>query len=192
MRYFYLFIGLLFSGLAQAQFTTNVYWTEQTSLPAAEVIFFKKNSLLNWKDFLGRVPSASSPAAAMTASGFGYKADVKNTGSTGQLNIGVYCYFNKQNSWVKEGKDNVYILNHEQNHFNISYLAANIFIEKVKAASFNHNNYNTLIPRIYTETCEVMNRMQSDYDGQTKNGQLKELQQKWDDFLSKKLSSLKD
>ena len=191
MKHFFLFATLLCSGIAQGQFTTKVYWTEKTTLPSTEVIYFSTNKPLLWKDFKG-TPVASSPAAAITASGFGYKADVKNVGSKGQLNIGVYCYFNKNNSWVKEGKTSSYILTHEQNHFNISYLAASIFVQKLKAASFTNSNYNTLIPRIYNETCDIMNKMQNDYDGQTKNGQVKEMQYKWDDFLHKKLNSLTD
>ncbi len=191
MKYSFLFIALLVSGIARAQFTTNVYWTEKTTLPANEVIYFNSNIRLTWKDFRG-TPVASSRAAAITASGFGYKADVKTSGSKGQINIGVYCFFNKNNSWVKEGKTTDYILSHEQNHFNISYLAAQLFVEKLKAASLTNSNYKELLPRIYTETCDIMNKMQTDYDGQTKNGQVKEMQYKWDDFLSKKLNSLTD
>lgn len=191
MKYFFLFIAIMWAGMAQGQFTSNVYWTEKTSMPSADVIYFDNDVPLVWKDFKG-TPVAASRAAAITASGFGYKADLKNTGSKGQLNIGVYCYFNKNNSWVKDGKTTDYILTHEQNHFNISYLAAKIFVEKLKAASITNSNYSVLLPRIYNETCDIMNKMQNDYDGQTKNGQVKEIQYKWDDFLSKKLNSLTD
>ncbi|RYF91460.1 MAG: hypothetical protein EOO03_01310 [Chitinophagaceae bacterium] len=188
MKYLFIFIGFLCAGVANAQFTTSVYWTEQSSMPASEVIYFKPDVSLVWKDFKG-APVASSPAAAITASGFGYKASIEDAGNKGQLKIGVYCYFNKNNSWVKQGKTSAYILNHEQHHFNISYLAAKLFVDKLKAASFTKSNYNVLLPRIYNEVVATMNKMQDDYDGQTKNGQLKDMQARWDIFLSNKIAA---
>jgi hypothetical protein len=156
-------------------------------MSSSDVIFYNTQKQLEWKDFRGK-PNESSRAAAITASGFGYRADLKNTGSKGQLNIGVYCYFNKNNSWVKPGKTTEYILSHEQNHFNISFIAASLFVEKLKTATMNNQNFNVLLPRIYKESCDFMNKMQDDYDGQTKNGQLKEIQAKWDDYLVKKIN----
>ena len=189
MKYLFIIFFFFCAHAATAQLSTNVYWTEQTNMPASEVIFYTTQQPLKWRDFKGK-PDDASRAAAITASGFGYKADVKNVGTKGRLNIGIFCYFNKNNSWVKEGKAIDYILTHEQNHFNISFIAANIFVEKMKAASLTSNNYNALLPRIYKECCDIMNKMQDDYDGQTKNGQLKDVQSKWNDFLSKKINTL--
>ncbi|MBC7868243.1 MAG: hypothetical protein H7X88_11980 [Gloeobacteraceae cyanobacterium ES-bin-316] len=189
MKYVISFLLLFYTIDATAQFNTNIYWTEQTNMASSDVIYFHSKTPLVWKDFKG-TPVESSRAAAITASGFGYKADVKSIGSKGQLNVGVYCYFNKNNSWVKTGKNTVYILTHEQNHFNISFIAASLFVEKLKAASITNSNYSVLLPRIYKESCDIMNKMQDDYDGQTKNGQLKDMQAKWDEYLQKKISVL--
>lgn len=95
-------------------------------MPAGETVYFTSSKGLNWNDFKGK-PENNSPAVAMTASGFGYQADFKSTGNKAQLNIAIYCYFNKKNSWVRPGKTTEYILNHEQHHFDISFIAANIF-----------------------------------------------------------------
>ncbi len=158
-------------------------------MPSSEIIYYNVQHSLLWKDFKG-IPDETGRAVAITASGFGYKADIKNSGSKGQLNIGIYCYFNKKNSWVKQGKSSDYVLSHEQNHFNISFIAASIFLEKLKASSINSSNYNVLLPRFYKESCDIMNKMQDDYDGQTKNGQLKDVQAKWDNFLAQKINIL--
>ena len=189
MKYILLFCATFYVNFASAQFNTSVYWTEQTTLSSPNIIYYNAAKPLIWKDFQG-TPVESSRASAITASGFGYKADVKNKGSQGQLNIGVYCFFNKNTSWVKAGKSTDYILSHEQNHFNISFIAANHFIEKLKNADFNVTNYNVLLGRFYKESCDYMNRMQDDYDGQTKNGQLKDVQGKWNEFISQKVSVL--
>ncbi len=45
-----------------------------------------------------------------------------------------------------------------------------------------------LLPRIYNECCDIMNKMQDDYDGQTKNGQVKDMQEKWNNFIDQKIN----
>ncbi|MFT3981403.1 MAG: hypothetical protein QM687_13085 [Ferruginibacter sp.] len=155
-------------------------------MPASETIYYSSSRLLKWSDFKGQ-PDQSSVAAAITASGFGYKADFKSSGGKAQLNVGVYCYFNKTGSWVKQGKTTTYILNHEQQHFDISYIAAGIFFQKLKTCSITKDNYKTLLPKIYNDCVALMNKMQNDYDSQTKNGQLKDEQAKWDAYIDKQL-----
>lgn len=188
MKYMLLPIFLFISFGALAQFSANIYWTEQTNLPASETIYYNPAKKLVWDDFRGK-PAPASVAAAITASGFGYKADFKSVGAKSQLNIGVYCYFNKKNSWVKEGKTTLYILTHEQHHFDISFLAAGLFLEKLKTSGITRTNYNTLLPKIYNECVAMMNKMQNEYDGQTKNGQLKDVQAQWNELVATKLKS---
>ena len=185
-----IFLFILFSSFfCNAQLTTNVYWTEQTSLPAPDVVYYNASRLLTWKDFKGN-PDMNVRASAMTASGFGYKADYKNVGPKTNINISVYCYFNKNNSWVKEGKTTGYILNHEQQHFDISFIAASIFMQKLKTTIINKANYNTVLPGLYKECCDLMNKLQEDYDGQTKNGQLKDVQEQWNGYLKQKIQGI--
>ncbi len=186
MRHLFV-LFLLFSALSSpAQLTKNVYWTNQASLPATDVIYYNPARPLSWIDFKG-APDPSSRATAVTASGFGYKADYKNVGSATNINISVYCYFNKNNSWVKSGRATQYILNHEQQHFDISFIAASVFVEKLKAASLTKANYNVVLPSLYKECCAIMNKLQDEYDGQTKNGQLPEVQAKWNSYLKEKI-----
>lgn len=111
-------------------------------------------------------------------------------GGKGQLTIKVYCYFSKNKSWVKPGKAIPYILTHEQHHFDISYIAANMFVEKLRSTVFTIANFNQLLPKVYTESCSIMNKMQDEYDRQTKNGQLRDIQFKWNDFVDKKISQI--
>ena len=188
MKYLFLAVAIFFSNWTIAQLKTNIYWTQQTNLPKSEVIYYDLQSPLVWNDFKGTA-NGSSIAAAITVSGFGYKAGMKKSGEEGQLDIGVYCYFNKNTSWVKPGKTTGYILSHEQQHFNISYIAACYFVEKLKTASVTNSNYSSLLPALYKESCDLMNKMQNDYDGQTKNGQLKDIQAKWDEYVSKRITA---
>ena len=189
MKFLLSFFCLLFGLSSFAQFSSNVYWTENTNMAASETIYYSPKQLLTWKDFNGQ-PDPNSTAAAITASGFGYKADFKSVGNKSQLNIGVYCYFNKKNSWVRPGKTTAYILNHEQHHFNISFIAAGFFLDKIKAAAITRQNYNSMLPKIYNECVAMMNKMQNEYDGQTKNGQLKEIQEQWNTYISDKMKAV--
>lgn len=188
MKLLLLSFSLLLTLCSPAQFSSNIYWTEQTTMPASETIYYTPSKALTWNDFKGK-PDNNSVAAAITASGFGYKADFKSSGPRSQLNIGVYCYFNKKSSWVKPGKTTDYILTHEQHHFDISFLAAGIFLQKLKTAGINRQNYNTLLPKLYNECVALMNKMQNEYDGQTKNGQLRDIQAQWNDFVSAKVKA---
>ncbi len=188
MKYFFFINIFLFSlVISNAQVTTNVFWTEQSGMSASDIIYYNPAKNLQWQDFKGS-PPAPSKVAAETSSGFGYKANMQSSGNKGQINISVYCYFSKNKSWVRTNKTTAYILNHEQHHFDVSYLAASVFIEKIKKAGLNLSNLNTLLPRIYRECCDFMNKMQDDYDGQTMNGQLTEPQARWNKFFYEKVS----
>ncbi len=188
MKYFFtVFFLSAFSLFSAAQVTTNIYWTEQSGMPAAETIYYNPAKNLQWQDFRGSVP-APGRVAAETSSGFGYKANMQSSGDNGRINISVYCYFNRNKSWVRPGKTTAYILNHEQHHFDVSYLAAGIFMEKIKNAGITLSNINTVLPRIYRECCDFMNKMQDDYDGQTMNGQLADQQARWDKFFNERVS----
>lgn len=175
------FIGLM----ANSQVTTNVQWTYESSLPAGKVIYYKSSQKLSWADF--QAPSQNRGiVAAVTYSGFGYKADIKTVNGKSQVNVKVYCYFDKDKSWVKEGKTTDYILSHEQHHFDISFIAASIFIDKLQSAVFARSEINSRLQQIYQECIDAMDKMQNEYDTQTKNGQLREKQEEW----SKRINSM--
>ncbi len=171
-----------------AQLSTKVEWTQRTSMPASEVIYYTPENKLLWEDFKGRVPANNGRTAAVTMSGFGYTASLTSSNRNGELNIKVYCFFNKNKSWVKPGKTTAYILNHEQHHFDISYIAACIFVDKIQSTIITNRDYNNLLPRIYDECVEAMEKMQDEYDGQTRNGQEAALQEKWNKFIDSKMA----
>lgn len=186
MNLYILLISLLFFAPAKGQFTTNVYWTETSEMAPSNTIYYNPQENLKWSDFLG-TPGPAGPVAAMTTSGFGYKAGMKTIGNKGEINVSVYCYFIKDKSWVKPGRTTLYILNHEQHHFDVSFIVAGIFIQKIKAAGLTAANCNTILPKLYRECCDLMYKMQDDYDGQSRNGQDHEGQEKWNNFFNEKV-----
>lgn len=190
MKLIYLLFFTFTGSIGFAQLSTKITWTEQSNMPSREVIYYRANNPLKWPDFKGIPPAETGITAALTVSGFGYNANVKSSNGKGELNVTVYCYFNKNKSWVKPGKDTDYILEHEQRHFDIAYLATMIFIDKLQETKFTTANFNELLPRIYNESTTIMNKMQSDYDSQTKNGQVREEQQRWNQLIKNQVSSV--
>jgi hypothetical protein len=186
-----LFIFLfLLQAIAFSQVTVNVLWTEKSKLNAKEVIYFKSNKKLTWADFLGTPPPPSS-VAAITSSGFGYTADMKSTNGKGVINIAIYCYFSKPKSWVRIKNKTAYILEHEQHHFDASYLAAVIFMQKIKAANINIENMNEVIDSLYTKANTLLKQLQNNYDLETNNGINIEKQAKWNNYFKNLLLTVK-
>lgn len=187
IRYFLTIGVLLISSAAAAQFIVSVEWQKLRN--ASDTIYYNPDRKLEWEDFRG-TPVSNSAAAAITESGFGYRMSMKSVNGKTTVNITVLCYFNKGNSWVKPGMNSDYALVHEQHHFDITYINACLFIQKLKAAHFTSNNYEALVDQIHDECYEALGKMQDDYDGQTMNGRLPKVQLSWNKKIDKELSLL--
>lgn len=183
---------LVFSTVAaKAQVTINIQW--QNIKPGngntGDTIYYDRNRKLSWPDFKG-TPDAGSPAAAITESGFGYLLSMQSLNNRTSINITVYCYFNKNKSWVKKGMKNDYALEHEQHHYDITYINTCLFIQKLKEAKLTRANYNSLSGKIYDECVIALNKMQDEYDGETSNGRKKEVQEYWNKKIDQQLAAL--
>jgi hypothetical protein len=191
MKYLLGLFALLVADVSLAQISTNIYFTSSTDLPVSETIYYSKNKKLTWLDFTAE-PIMSGNVGAITMSGFGYKASLKKAGDKGQLNIAVYCYFTKNKSWVKPNAKTGYILQHEQGHFDISYLASQLFIQKARELSSDAISCNKSLPELYKSVIAQMHKMQTDYDTQTMNGRVEVAQEKWNSFFAEQLLALTD
>jgi hypothetical protein len=186
-KYFFISLFLVTSFSCNAQVTVTVKWQQYVPAPKSDTIYYNGSKKLNWLDFKGK-PDPKSDASAITSSGFGYMAGMQSRNGKTDIAITVYCYFSKPNSWVRN--ESAYALNHEQHHFDVTYITTNLFIEKLKVAKFTKNNYDAVIDKIYTESCRQLEKMQNDYDGQTRNGRLKNIQAEWNEKIQQQLISL--
>jgi hypothetical protein len=189
MRYFLLSLFIVAGLPAFTQLNINIRWSQHVPPANSDTIYYNSNKKLSWPDFKAG-PVYSTEAVALTSSGFGYLADVQYQDGKTDIVIDVYCYFSKQNSWVVPGRESDYALNHEQRHFDVAYIAANLFIKKLKAAKFTEANYTSLLEEIYKESSKDFTLLQNEYDGQTRNGQLKNIQEEWDIRLGLELHVL--
>ena len=189
MKYLLICIFFLFTNAVYSQLSVTVKWDPVYATDANDSIYYNMDKKLDWKDFKG-IPDQRSIAAAITASGFGYTMSIQTRNNKTNIVISVFCFFNKSTSWVKRGMKTDYALLHEQHHFDITYFSACQFVKKLKTAIFTRDNYDALIEKLNNETYAELEKMQDDYDGQTKNGQLKDVQAEWNEKIDKLLASI--
>lgn len=180
---------LLWNCTAHGQVTTTIQWQQNKTAEAGDTIYYSASRKLKWNDFRAQ-PDNKSIAAAITTSGFGYALAMHSRNGITGISISVYCFFNKSKSWVKSGLGSDYALLHEQHHFDITYIGACLFIKKLRAANFTLSNYAALIGKIDNESNSEMERMQDEYDGNTRNGQLKNVQAGWNKKIEIQLAAI--
>ena len=167
----------------------NVFLQDKITRPSSDTIYYTPNRLLTWKDFQG-VPDNHNSGGAITASGYAFDADIKVEGRIIYLNIGVYVYFNKKDSWKKANVENEYHLLHEQHHFDITRVSAENFIKAVSKAKFTKDNYNQLMNSLFDQSYKECNKLQEQYDRETEHSINKEEQYKWNDLIAEMVRKL--
>lgn len=173
------------SGAFAQQPEVKIYWL--TDIPdKANAILYNPNQKLTIEDFAG-IPDLDNDAVAITSSGLMFTAGYRSKGNHATLSIGVYCSFSKKESWMKSKGKNAYILEHEQHHFDISYLYTLLFIQKLQQVKFRKDGYMDQLKAVYQQSVEKMEAFQQQYDSETQNGINKEKQAAWNDIIRKKL-----
>lgn len=118
--------------------------------------------------------------AAETVTSIGYSYD-------GESKVTVFCQFDKNESFITVKGKTAYILNHEQRHFDITYVYA---LKFVKELSMQKQLTESIVQGIYEKILSEKDNLQSDYDNQTNNSENKELQAVWDIKIDKFLINL--
>ncbi len=169
----------LFSLLAILAFTgKSVHYV--TGKTETNKIFYTKYSKLKWADFR---PANLSDASANSSTSITYDYELTD----GKIDIKVYCTFHKDLSFYRKSKATAYLLNHEQRHFDITYIYA---MELVKRLKSNSCQTEEDAVRIYNEVMNEWELFQDKYDQETDNSQVEEVQKVWDNKIDELLSSL--
>ena len=159
------------------------------SNPANDTIYYSINRLLTWDDFKG-VPDYNSPGGAITASGFAFNANMNMIGKDIYLNIGVYTFFSKKNSWKKPNINSSYHLVHEQHHFDITRISAGKFCDELLKANFTVTNYSKLLSALFDKAFNENKALQEKYDNETRHSINTSEQLKWNDKITAEIKSL--
>lgn len=191
MQRLFVFIFSFTCIISDAQpLSVDISYTTDINNPGNSLIFYKVGQQLSIPDFKG-TPETGNDAVAITSSGFAFKAGFKNSNGKAVMNIGVYCNFDKNNSWMKASGKNEYILSHEQLHFDISYLSAMLFMNELKQTNFTVKNYAALLEKIYNDSVKKLEAVQQQYDEETSNGRLPVKQKEWSEKIHRQILSVK-
>ncbi len=188
---FFLILPLMFGPLyiSAQSLKANIRFVLPVAKPGSDTVYYDK--ALEWHQFTGKAETGGR-VAALTSSGFGFDAGMGYNASQAFINVNVYCFFNKSRSWVKPDRKTAYILNHEQRHFDLSYIAALLFVQKLRELKFTKNNYDALLDTAYADSYAYLNRLQDQYDQETSNGINAEKQNEWNSKINALLTSTKN
>lgn len=120
---------------------------------------------LSWSDFKDN-PPASSPIAAVTASGISYEFSAVSDVGKMDIDFNVHAYFYPEKSWYRPKVCNNLILSHEQLHFDITELFARKMRNELSAKTFTAN-IKTEVKVIYERIIKELSEYQELYDNET-------------------------
>ena len=187
----FLLIPVIFIlGLAFSQkVLLNVYMNNYKARPNSDTIYHDTSRILTWKDFKG-IPEKNNPGGAITSSGFAFSTDIKVEYKVIYINVGVYTFFIKSESWKKPFIITDYHLLHEQRHFDITCLGAESFIKELVKAKFTKDNYNQVITKAFDKAFDDNTVLQQQYDRETRHSINREQQLLWNDKIAVEIKKL--
>ncbi|CAN5872456.1 hypothetical protein BH11BAC4_BH11BAC4_05740 [soil metagenome] len=147
--------------------------------------------LLAWNDFNGTA-DANARHAALTAWTVHYSytgVDLEST-RVSFKELEVTLQLDNDRSWVKEGKGTVYLLKHEQGHFDIGRLCQLEILANVKSTNFDKAGFRSQMKSIFKNAMEKYKSLGSKYDEETNHSINKEKQEEWNAFLLKEKERL--
>ncbi|KAA2245026.1 hypothetical protein F0L74_03440 [Chitinophaga agrisoli] len=157
--------------------------------PEADTLFYPARKL-RWTDFRG-TPSLRGPSAAVAFTSFAYEGRSRLQRDTLQITLTLQVFFIRSASWARAGIMDSYALGHEQLHFDITYLVAQRFKQRIRSLALTRDDYDSMIQYEYLEAFREMNRLQEEYDGETRNGVNAAAQQEWMTRVSRELEAVK-
>lgn len=149
-----------------------------------DTVFYDPERPLTWADFRESPDRTSSYNATIFSSlSIQGSASIQNGEIVQTIDVKVYMLPGQ--SWVKKADD--YANNHEQRHFDLTRIAADRMIERLKKIELEPTLFEATLNDIYLDAYREMNTFQDKYDNQTNNGINKALQSEWNQAIRKAL-----
>ncbi len=149
-----------------------------TSVAQVDEFFWKSDRKLVWQDFKA-IPDNTSSYAAMTYSGMSYSFSAEVVDKKVEVKYKVKCFFNQKKSWCKpiHLKD-LYLLKHEQLHFDITELYARKLRKELSEYKFT-SNVKVEVKNLYDNVNKEKIAIQKQYDLETNHSAIKSVQKEW-------------
>lgn len=157
--------------------------------PTSDSLFYQPYRKLRWSDFKA-APPLRGPSAAVSYTSFAYEGSSLHRKDTLQINLILQVFFIKSASWAKSFIKDDYALEHEQLHFDITWLVALRFQQRIKSMELSTEDYDSIIQYQYIESFREMNRLQEMYDRETNHGQDSLAQKRWKTNIGEALAVL--
>lgn len=188
-----IFLFLLFSSFSIRSYPqevfVNIFMQLKNNIPQSDTIYYDFSHPLSWEDFQGQ-PDTTLSAGAMTASGFAFHSRIKYNRKEVHLSVGIYCFFNKHDSWRKPNINSEYHLLHEQHHFDITRIGAQKLLEALQKVHFTKDNYSALMNSIFHKVYDENIALQEQYDRETRNSIDVNKQLEWNDRIAAGIKKL--
>lgn len=146
--------------------------------PISDTIFYHASRPLRWSDFQAEAPGTRR-SAAVSYSSFAYEGSSLRKKDTLILNLTLQVFFIKSSSWSTPIAMDAEGLAHEQLHFDITWLVALRFQQKIRTMPLSLDDYDSMIQYEYLESFREMNRLQEAYDRDTNHGMNAAVQEQW-------------
>ncbi len=165
----------------------KVKFTDFTEKPEGDTIYYAANRPLTWDDFKEKPRESRFEAEIFTSIGYTEQTEVAN--SIINITIALKVEVPKSDCWVKDKNLDAYTLNHEQRHFDIEKLVSEHFKQKILAMDLPVDNFDGPINVEYLETLREANRLQKQYDTETRHGTDRQAQEQWNEKIDRELKT---
>lgn len=149
-----------------------------------ELLDWSPNRKLTWADYKAR-PNPDSDAAASTTTTLSIEYKISST----NFGYKIQSKFSKTSSWGLH--KTAYILSHEQGHFDIAEVFARKLNKKMGEYKFNKKTFEKDLNKIYKEVTDEKEKVQNEYDKETRHSINKEKQAEWLERIAEMLEELK-
>ena len=166
----------------------KVSFTDYTLNRSEDTVFYSPQRPLVWGDFKGKPLPGAYAASIMPT--FAYDGPTEVIDGIIHLKLYMKVYALRENCWTTAHARNEYGLNHEQRHFDIVRLIAERFKQKIMAKELSVVDYAGIIAYEYIESFREMNKMQEQYDGETRHSLNEEAQERWNKRIDEELKSI--
>jgi hypothetical protein len=172
MRFIFLVLSLLALPCFYGQADNQIRWNE--------------NYRLHYSDFQATPPADRQSTKATTSAAI--EVHFEQAGEA--LNISVWNYFTKNESWMRNESKNEYTLKHEQGHFDITEIFTRRIRKKLSGTKMNKRNCQSRIKKIFTKQYDKYKKTQVKYDKATSFAVKEKEQQKWINKIAAELKEL--
>lgn len=154
----------------------------------AQPISWEAERPLEWSDFRGKARRMGD-FKAMTNSGLDFSYEWSGSSAEVRLTLNAFAYFDPQKSWRLKKETDVYMLAHEQLHFDITEWAARKLRKAFQEYPFT-DDFEREADQLFKEMSRWQDEIQRQYDRETDHSLRLEAQTRWNKRVAKALSSL--